>query len=221
VGKSFVAQGLVRQLSTAGIPAAGLKPIETGVTAGLEELSDAARLGRLSFHVKLPAQHPLYCFVPPIAPARAARNAQRRIEISRVAEWVAEVEASAPAAAQLVIETAGGVFSPIGDEDTNFDLTRALDPAIWLLVAPDRLGVLHDVTSCLRAMESLGRRPDYLILSAPEHPDASTGTNADELAPRRSMPPIIQLPRQDTSPLHLLISDPLPALPANPQGPSQ
>jgi 8-amino-7-oxononanoate synthase len=219
VGKSFVAQGLVRQLSAAGIPAAGLKPIETGVTAGLEELSDAAQLGRLSFHVKLPEQHPLYGFVPPIAPARAARNAQRRIEISRITEWVAEVESNAPGPAQLVIETAGGVFSPIGDEDTNFDLTRALDPAIWLLVAPDRLGVLHDVTSCLRAMESLGRRPDYLILSAPEHPDASTGTNADELAPRRSMPPIIQLQRHDTSPLRVLLGSPLPALPVDAKDP--
>ena len=220
VGKSFVAQGLVRQLSAAGMPVAGLKPIETGVTAGLEELSDAAQLGRLSFHVRLPEQHPLYCFVPPIAPARAARNAQRRIEIPRISEWVAEVESNAPAPAQLVIETAGGVFSPIGDEDTNFDLTRALDPAIWLLVAPDRLGVLHDVTSCLRAMESLGRRPDYLILSAPEHPDASTGTNADELAPRRSMPPIIQLQRHDTSPLRVLLGDPLPALTVDTKEPS-
>jgi 8-amino-7-oxononanoate synthase len=217
VGKSFVARGLVHELSTAGIPAAGLKPIETGMTAGLEELSDAAQLGRLSFHVKLPLLHPLYSFTPPIAPARAARNAQRRIEISRIAEWVADVEANAPAEAQLVIETAGGVFSPLGDEDTNFELTRALDPAIWVLVAPDRLGVLHDVTSCLRAMESLGRRPDYLILSAPEHPDASTGTNADELAPRRSMPPIIHLPRHDASPLRRLLNERIPALPHTPE----
>jgi dethiobiotin synthetase len=210
VGKSFVAQGLVRSLAATGLPSAGLKPIETGLTPGLEELSDAARLGRLSFHVKLPAQHPLYSFAQPVAPARAARSAQHRIEIERIADWVAEVEANASAQVQLVIETAGGVFSPLSDEDTNFDLTRVLDPAIWLLVAPDRLGVLHDVTSCLRAMASLGRSPDYLILSAPEHPDASTGTNADELARQRSMPPIIHIPRHDPAPLAALLKHLLP-----------
>lgn len=204
VGKSFVAQGLVRQLAEAGFPTAGLKPVETGLTPGLEELSDASQLGRLSFHVKLPARHPLYSFAPPIAPARAARAEQRPIEISRIVDWVAGVQADAPSAAQIVVETAGGVFSPLGDDETNFDLARALDPAIWLLVAPDRLGVLHDVTSCLRAMESLGRRPNYLILSAPEHPDASTGTNAEELARRRAMPPILELPRNDLGPLSVL-----------------
>jgi dethiobiotin synthetase len=49
---------------------------------------------------------------------------------------------------------------------------RAIEPSVTILVAPDRLGVLHDVTACARKV---------IVLSAPRTPDASTGTNAAEL----------------------------------------
>ena len=60
-------------------------------------------------------------------------------------------------------------------------LARALDPAIWLLVGADALGVLHDVTATLGFARALGRPPDHVLLSASRSPDASTGTNAAEL----------------------------------------
>ena len=77
-----------------------------------------------------------------------------------------------------LIETAGGALSPLSATATNLDLARALSPALWLLVAPDALGVLHD---CRVTLAALGRAPDALALSAARALDASSGTNAEEL----------------------------------------
>ena len=73
-----------------------------------------------------------------------------------------------------IIETAGGVFSPLALGLSNFELARALEPAIWVLVAADALGVLHDVSATLKAMRASGREPDHLVLSGAREPDAST-----------------------------------------------
>ena len=77
-----------------------------------------------------------------------------------------------------LVELAGGAFSPLGVGLTNVDLALALEPALWLLVAPDALGVLHDVTATLRA---LPRAPDAVVLSGSRLRDESTGSNAREL----------------------------------------
>jgi dethiobiotin synthetase len=95
----------------------------------------------------------------------------------------------------LLVETAGGVLSPLTPRTSNLDLANALSPAIWVLVAPDALGVLHDVRATLLAMRQLAREPDFVVLSASRARDASTGTNADELARLRIADPVSVLSR--------------------------
>jgi dethiobiotin synthetase len=75
------------------------------------------------------------------------------------------------------------MLSPIGKGLTNLDLVRALQPDRILLVAPDRLGVLHDVTAALHALRTLAPELPIptLLLQTPASPDSSTGTNADEI----------------------------------------
>ncbi|HKQ70194.1 MAG TPA: hypothetical protein VJT73_12685, partial [Polyangiaceae bacterium] len=68
-----------------------------------------------------------------------------------------------------------------------------------LLVAPDRLGVLHDVTASLGLARARGFAPDALVLSTPGEPDASTGSNAAELQRLRIAEPLAIFPH--TSPL--------------------
>ncbi len=77
------------------------------------------------------------------------------------------------------------------------DLAGALEPCIRVLVAPDALGVLHDVFTTVRTMESNGHATDFLVLSESRTSDASTGTNAAELA-RLGLPrPIAVIRRGD------------------------
>ena len=100
-------------------------------------------------------------------------------------------------------ELPGGLFSPLSETATNADLIRRLDPWRVLLVAPDRLGVLHDVIATSRAAQAEDVRIDGVILSAPAMPDASTGTNAEELG-RVSVPAVLAaLPRGPVDPLNL------------------
>jgi len=206
VGKTFVARALVQAIAERGHPAAGLKPIETGLgLAGSAGASDAAELASLAFCASLPSPHPLYGFAEPVTPSRAARTSGQHIELQRIASWVRGAAATEALPLQVIIETAGGVFSPLTDQHSNFDLAKVLDPSIWVLVAPNRLGVLHDVTSALRAMAALGRQPDWIILSAPEAPDPSTPTNREELG-RLHSTPVVELPRNDPRPLAVLLA---------------
>ncbi len=108
-----------------------------------------------------------------------------RIDLGVVATWVREKEnqffgldPDDPGGITL-IESAGGAFSPLNEQATNFDLALQLQPALVLLVAPDSLGVLHDVGATLRAMAT--SPPTLVSLSAARPPDESTGRNATEL----------------------------------------
>jgi dethiobiotin synthetase len=78
-----------------------------------------------------------------------------------------------------LVESAGGAFSPLGAGASNVELATALQPALWLLVAPDALGVLHDLRATLGA---LPRPPDAVVLSSSRGRDESSGSNAAELA---------------------------------------
>jgi dethiobiotin synthetase len=177
VGKTYFSTRLVESLVRSGYDTLALKPIESGVTPGASD-SDAARLAAASGR---PAGH-CYALPDPISPHLAARRAGVSLDLDRVASWVREHEAASVRAPDFVlIESAGGAFSPLGDAITNFDLAKRLDPALWLLVAPDSLGVLHEVRSCLLALEALGRRPDHVALCQARALDESSGTNAAEL----------------------------------------
>jgi dethiobiotin synthetase len=188
VGKTHLGVALARALQGAGAVAA-LKPIESGV--GRESVTDAAQLAAAStFHVKHQAP---YTFAEPISPHLAARRSGVTIELARVTQWVDE--AVCP---WVIVETAGGLLSPIGPGLTNLDLTRALAPMVVILVALDRLGVLHEVAACALALRTLAPelRELAVILQAPEVPDLSTGTNAEELVALGTASYVFMLPRE-------------------------
>jgi len=126
----------------------------------------------------------------------AARREGREISLEAVAAWTRE---RAPEGGWCLVETAGGVLTPLGAGITNFDLARALEPAIWVLVAPDVLGVLGALATTLVALRALGRSPDVCVLSTPGEPDASTGTNAAELERLKIVSVAASFPRAHTA----------------------
>jgi len=69
------------------------------------------------------------------------------------------------------------------------------------LVAPDRLGVLHDVLAATRAAASVGLAFSAVVLVAPEAPDPSTGRNALELLLFIAPMLIYELPRASVTDL--------------------
>jgi dethiobiotin synthetase len=188
VGKTYFTTAIARALSSVkGVSAFALKPVETGFTpmrsGGPPVGSDAARLEAATPNARRLRPHPLFLFREPISPHLAARRERRAVSLTRVAAWAKSAEALHDSTRHRITihETAGGVFSPLSATATNFDLAMRLEPAVWILVAPDALGVLHDVRATLLAMQHRGRAPDHLVLTASRAPDASTGSNSGEL----------------------------------------
>jgi dethiobiotin synthetase len=173
IGKTHCAEALLLALRGMLPRVAGIKPIETGLADG--GLSDADRLRQASsFHVK----HAGYQFAQPVSPHLAAREAGQAIDLGVVRTFVEHVRAESDV---TLVELAGGLFSPLSESTLNVDLVRALRPDFTLLVAPDRLGVLHDVLATTCAAQSLGATFAALVVVAPATPDGSTGRNAAEL----------------------------------------
>lgn len=209
VGKTYVTAQLALALRARNSSAVvtAVKPVEsgTGRTAHWDDsvnpikllpnaimsgppACDAEALARASSPPAFIASH-AYQFADPISPHLAARNSGCAIDPARIVRWT---EACAhgresqqpPSTARpwLLIETAGATHSPLGPSLINADLALLLGPAIWVLVAPDRLGVLHDVTTTLSALNAAYRLPDLIVLSQPQAHDRSTGTNGPELS---------------------------------------
>ena len=214
IGKTHVSEALLRAIALLGRRVAGLKPVETGVGPGVR--TDAARLEAVStFHVKpSPEPEPLlrahpspdrapYTFPQPISPHLAAREAGApAIRVDAIRDYVDDAAATGDF---VLVELAGGLFSPISDNAFNADVAARLAPDVTLLVAPDRLGVLHDVFAALRAACTVPLGLDAILLSAPETRDASTGRNGPEIRRLAPQTPVFELPRADPA---TLASDP-------------
>jgi dethiobiotin synthetase len=196
VGKTYftcnLAKAIAQQTPLATVSA--IKPIESGVPIPTPDEvlprsnpsgpSDAELLGA---HSQPAFQPPItdWTFPVPVSPHLAARQAGKAVILGDVVRWIERFErqrvGDSSGTSWSIVETAGAVFSPLAQLATNFDLAIALEPALWILVAPDRLGVLHDVTVTLATMKLRGRLPDLLVLSQSPPADQSTGTNALEL----------------------------------------
>lgn len=187
IGKTHVARELVSLACLRGT-ACGFKPVETGV---MGDGTDAAALRAVSsFHVKHLLGAP-FAFTEGLSPHLAARVEGRVIALPTICEAVSALKGAVDF---LVVELAGGLFTPLGQTLSNLDLVLALAPDRVLLVAPDRLGVLHDLGATTRAARGAGCRLDAIVLNAPASPDASTGRNASEVVTVTSVPVIGVLP---------------------------
>lgn len=193
VGKTFVTSALLVGLRNRGQAVVGLKPIESGYNdAGA---SDAEALFAASGSPVGLNWRPRYALAAPVSPHLAARQHGVNIEIEEVVRWVEfnTTAATAPPSEVALVESAGGLFSPLSAMTTNLDLIRRLEPCAWILVAPNRLGVLHDVGAAVRAARAEHRAPDILYLNRMGH-DESTASNAAELRRLHPQLPVVTNP---------------------------
>lgn len=173
IGKTHVSCALLEAFTQRGYRCLGLKPLETGYVD--PEASDAAALARSAAH---PLVTPSFTSPVPQSPHRVAREAGVRLTTAELASWVhARIAEYAPEI--VVVETAGGLFSPLSERETNLDLVASLEPCRFALIAPDRLGTLHDVLACTTAAAATLRTPDFLYLNAREPAGPVLGNRAE------------------------------------------
>lgn len=186
VGKTHVACAIIAGLRDRGVRAVGWKPVESGVLGEVGE--DELRLREASGSTPAPTIR----LREPLSPHLAARR--EGIAIDAAALRVTLI-GFAPRWDVVVVELAGGLFSPFDDRLDNADWLADLGTRL-IAIAPDRLGVLHDCGALVRAA---GAAPAIhaFVLSPPMNPDASTGTNADELRarPRLAGIPVVGVAR--------------------------
>jgi dethiobiotin synthetase len=187
IGKTHLSEALLRTLQGTFRRVTGLKPVESGLAEA--SLSDSERLGRASsFHV----QQSGYLFAPALSPHLAAREAGQTIELGAIRLMIERTQAEADL---TLVELAGGLFTPLSQSLLNVDVVRALSADFSVLVAPNRLGVLHDVLASTRAAAAMGVSFNAIALMAPENPDASIHTNLSELLHFMNGTAVHSLPR--------------------------
>jgi dethiobiotin synthetase len=154
VGKTLVACALLHAFAARGLRAIGMKPVAAGANleGGVLLNEDVAALVAAS-NVAAPRelQNP-YCFAPPIAPHIAAAHAGVAIDIERVREAYARLEARADV---VVVEGAGGFRVPLGNSVDTADLARLLGLPVVLVVGM-RLGCLNHALLTADAIAAAG-----------------------------------------------------------------
>lgn len=187
IGKTHISCALLRRASADG-RVFGYKPIESGLDDSGE--SDSARLASAStFHV----QHsPGLRLRAGLSPHLAAELEAAKLDWPQIVRFVDEVRADGVG---VLVELPGGLYTPLAERFRNIDAILAIAPDVTLLVAANRLGVLHDVGAALAAASSAGVTVSCVGLSEPSTPDVSTASNARELA-RFEKPVVVTWPRR-------------------------
>ncbi|MEM9825306.1 MAG: dethiobiotin synthase [Planctomycetota bacterium] len=118
------------------------------------------------------------CFAAPLAPPEAAALENRKVDEGLLVAGAAAWEPYE----RLLIEGAGGLMSPVSESMLNLHLIQRLAPTTVVLVAADRLGVIHQVLSTIAAAEHHGVKIDRVVLSRVEStPDRSVQHNAQAI----------------------------------------
>jgi dethiobiotin synthetase len=185
VGKTVLTVLLMHHLRERGINAVALKPVGSGNRADARALH-AASDGALTLDEINP-----WHFRAAIAPLLAARRERGRVTPANV---LAHVRTIQKRFAVVLIEGAGGLLSPLGENFDSRDLIAALR-ATPMVVCPNRLGAVNQVLLTLAALPRSASGRARVVLISPSEPDASTSTNASLLAEFLDAKRIFCLPR--------------------------
>lgn len=157
VGKTTVGVGLARLAWRAGRRPVPYKPVETGCDP---EPRDARRLWLAAGCPGTLAQVCPYPLALPAAPAAAASDAGIRLD---VADLASRAEELAKGGEFLLVESAGGLLSPLSRTETAADLAQRLRLPV-LLVARTALGTINHTALTLRELERRGLLVCALVL---------------------------------------------------------
>jgi dethiobiotin synthetase len=142
VGKTYVTENLIYLLKAKGFTVSPYKPIETGCKKNKSKLipSDASKFYKLiDKEIDIDLINP-YRFQQPISPNRAIRLANKKIFID---DYISRSKLL-PKNDYLIVEGAGGLYSPISTDGYNIDLIKKMKiPTV--LVAKDEIGVINNI----------------------------------------------------------------------------
>jgi dethiobiotin synthetase len=184
-GKTMLTVLLTEFCRTQKIHVAALKPLCSGGRDDAKKIHDA--LGR---KLTLDQINPWH-FRAPIAPALAARREKKSVRLAAVC---AHIRTLAKKFDVTLVEGAGGLLSPLGENFDSRDLLVTLR-ATPVIVAQNKLGVVNHILLTLEALPKLQRSQARLVLMAPPAADTATTSNVELLTEFFPAEKIFTLPR--------------------------
>lgn len=167
VGKTVLTVLLTRQLRARGLAVAALKPLCSGGREDAEALHLA-----LGGELSLDAINPWH-FRLPLAPLLAARQEGKRVQLR---DALAHVRQFCDRRDVLLIEGAGGLLSPLGEDFTSRELIIALR-STPIIVSPNRLGAVNQVMLTLAALPPRAARSAKIVLVSPSQAHSASRSN--------------------------------------------
>ena len=153
VGKTAIGAALAWRLSLEGLVVRPRKPVESGCAT---EQGGAHPGDSESYHAAMSGREPLarigrYRFHAALSPERAAALEGRTL---RLEDLIQACREGVGPGDFLLVEGAGGFYSPLATDGLNADLAAALGLPV-LVVSADRLGAIHQA---LLTTEAVARR---------------------------------------------------------------
>lgn len=179
VGKTYIGAQIVSLLHQAGVSVIPRKPIESGCDLVNEELqpNDAKQ-----YHDAVKNSIPLadicpFRFQPAISPQRAARLAKQPIKTNEVKQACLNKITENDF---IVVEGAGGFYSPLCEDGLNADIAEALRLPV-LLIANDQLGCINHILLSKEAIEKRDLEVMAIVLNAKTQSHDAAMNNVEDL----------------------------------------
>jgi dethiobiotin synthetase len=199
VGKTWVAARLLSDLRAAGLRVAARKPAQSYEPDDDPATRDAAVLGAASGEraEDVCAPHRWYetAMAPPMAAAALGRPPFGIADLVDELRWPGARDEPSSSVDVGLVETAGGVRSPLADDGDCLDLCRALMPDLVVLVADAGLGTINSVRLTIAALAA-----PRTSLAAPHAPPAPPAPHAPPAPPAPHAPPAPPAPHAPPAP---------------------
>lgn len=186
VGKTYVGALVARALRDAGKRVGVYKPVASGceMRDGRLISPDAITLWEAAGRPGTLEQVCPQLFAAPLAPHLAARAEGRLVDSALLRDGM---EFWRETSDIVIVEGAGGLMSPIGDEEYNADLAAEAEFPL-LIVAANLLGTINATLQTLVTANAFRDelRIAGVVLNSPNRTsdDPSAGSNSEELAQR-------------------------------------
>ncbi len=186
VGKTYIACQIVGQLRHLGVNLETRKPVESGCeenSDGVLITHDAAALQRANDNREPLDRINPYRFRAALAPHRAARLEGQKIRLEALIDACNLVNP----ANRLLVEGAGGFYSPLAENGLNADLASALQLPV-IIVVDDRIGAVNQALMTWQAVVSRHLRVAAIILNQVQAQEDAAMDNAADLAAHCDLP---------------------------------
>jgi dethiobiotin synthetase len=190
-GKTWVTAALARALGALGARVVAIKAVDIGCRDERGEMEDGVVLAKATGQ-QAPTEA-LLRFREYLTPVLAAEHEGRTIDFD---ELLMKIEDASADADIVLLEGNGGLLTPITWDWCIVDVAQALE-ARTLVVGSDRMGIVNHALLTLGTIELASLPVTHLVLTPPQAPDLSTGSNAAAIARLAGFARIHAVPRTD------------------------